>query len=77
MTGYDRKSVHISHKQHTPVAITLEVDIDGKGFWVTYKSFEVPQGTTVHYEFPAQFSACWVRASSDSDTTATVQFDYQ
>ncbi len=77
MTGYDRKSVQISHGHSEPVLITLEVDIDGKGLWVTYKSFKVPKGTVTRHEFPTAFSACWVRAVSDTDTSATVQFDYR
>ena len=43
MTGYDRKSVQMSHGASRPVTITFEVDIDGNGRWVTYKSFQVPR----------------------------------
>lgn len=77
MTGYDQKSVQISHRHSEPVTITLEVDIDGKGLWVKYKSFNVPGGKITGHEFPAEFSACWVRAVSETDTSATVQFEYR
>jgi hypothetical protein len=77
MTGYDQKSVELSHDSSKPVTIALEVDIDGSGLWVTYKSFNIPQNSTATHEFPPAFSACWVRAVSDSDTSATVQLDYQ
>ena len=36
MTGYDRKSVELSHKSPDTINITLEVDIDGTGLWVPY-----------------------------------------
>lgn len=77
MTGYDQKSVEISHEHSGPVSITLEVDIDGKGLWVKYKTFVVAKGTTVRHVFPSQFSACWVRAVSDTETSASVQFEYR
>lgn len=77
MKGYDQKSVTMSHTSPEPVTLTLEIDLDGTGLWVRYQSFEVPPGSPVQYEFPVQFSAAWVRAVADRDTTATVQFEYR
>lgn len=77
MRGYDQKTVSISHAQPGAATITLQIDLDGNGLWVNYKSFTVPEGTTARHEFPAAFSACWVRAICDHDTSATVQFDYR
>ncbi|MCA9139911.1 MAG: hypothetical protein KDB00_24225, partial [Planctomycetales bacterium] len=77
MRGYDRKSVSLSHLSSDPVTITLEIDIDGNGMWVPYKSFVIPAGTTTNHTFPLAFSAFWVRAFTDAATTATVQFEYQ
>ena len=75
MTAYDQKSVKLSAASAT--RITLEVDIDGTGLWVPYKTFAVEPGKPVAYEFPEAFSAYWVRATSDNDTTATVWFKYE
>lgn len=58
-------------------SITLEVDVDGTGVWVPYKTFELEPGKTVAHTFPEGFSAYWMRAISDSDTTATVWFKYE
>ncbi|MFG0265018.1 MAG: sulfatase-like hydrolase/transferase [Rhodopirellula sp. JB055] len=77
MRGYDQKSVTLSHEHSQPVGFTLEVDLDGEGRWVAAKRLVVPSGSSVRYKFPEGFSACWVRAISDADTTATVQLGYQ
>ncbi|QDS94030.1 hypothetical protein FF011L_28070 [Roseimaritima multifibrata] len=77
MTGYDQKSVTLSHQSQTPVTITLEIDVEGRGLWVPYKEFTVHPNRTAEYTFPAAFSACWIRAVSDSDTSATAQFEYR
>lgn len=75
MTGYDKKSFQIeSAKEAT---IRLEVDVDGTGVWVPYESFEVKPGAVIEGEFPIEFSAYWIRAVSDRDTTATVQLRYE
>lgn len=74
MTGYDRKKVSLTANK--PVKITLEVDFDLTGFH-HYKTFTLTPGKSVEYEFPAGFSAHWVRAVADNDCTATVTFNYQ
>nr|WP_294869670.1 hypothetical protein [uncultured Pedobacter sp.] len=74
MTGYDKKKVSLSADKD--VKITLEVDFDLSGFH-TYKTFTVPAGKTINYEFPQGFSAHWIRAISDKGCTATVEFTYQ
>lgn len=77
MTGYDRKSVALSHESTSDIKITLEVDIDGTGLWVPYKTFPVKPDETVRHTFPDGFSAYWIRAISDTDAYATVQFEYR
>ena len=74
MTGYDRKSVTL--KSTGAATITLEVDVDGTGLWIPYRQFTLAAETPIDHEFPAGFSAYWVRASSDVATTATVTFRY-
>jgi len=56
---------------------TLEVDIDGTDLWVPYKTFDLETGETLSHRIPAGFSAYWVRATSDRDTTATAWFIYE
>lgn len=75
MTVYDKKSVKLSATAAS--SITLEVDIDGTGLWLPYETFELDAGETVTHDFPEGFSAYWVRATSDTDTTASAWFTYE
>ena len=75
MTGYDRKSVQLSASN--PTTFTLEIDIDGTGLWVPYKSFQLEPEVTTKHDFPEGFSAYWIRATSSAATTATVTFLYE
>lgn len=75
MTAYDKKSVELSAT--SAAKITLQVDLDGTGLWVPYQSFDLKAGEEVSHTFPEGFSAYWVRALSDRDTTATAWFVYE
>ena len=77
MTGYDRKSMTLSHEGKGNVTIRVEVDIDGNGDWKVYKSFDVPTGKSVNHKFSYAFAAYWVRVVARKDTTATAQFLYE
>ncbi len=75
MRGYDRKSVILRHDAEGLVRFDLEVDITGTGAWRRYRRLEVKAERV--FEFPAEFSAYWVRARVDQDCVATVRFEYQ
>ncbi len=75
MTGYDAKTVALTAADR--VSLSLEVDIDGTDLWIPYQTFELEPGETLQHVFPEGFSAYWVRAVSDKDTQATVQFEYR
>ncbi|NQZ59254.1 MAG: hypothetical protein HRT88_17510, partial [Lentisphaeraceae bacterium] len=75
MTGYDKKSVQLTADKNA--VVTLEIDIDGTGVWVEYKSFSLSAGETLSHTFLEGFSAYWVRATSNVDTQATAWFIYE
>ena len=75
MTAYDKKQVELSVRD--AATVRLEVDVDGTGLWVPYKSFQLAAGGTESHTFPIGFSAYWVRAVSDADSVATVTFLYE
>ncbi len=74
MTGYDRKRVTI--KADRAVEITLEVNFDHHGYY-RFRSWKLAANDEVAFEFPAGFSAHWVRMVSDRDCTATATFYYE
>ncbi len=76
MTGFDQKCLHLSHNARSAVTFTVEVDFLGNGTWKQYDSFTVAADGYCHHEFPAAFSAHWVRLKSNTDCTATAYFTY-
>jgi len=76
LTGYDQKSLSLSHTAATPVRIRVEVDLTGTGQWVNYRTFDVPSGQTVTHTFPAAYQAYWLRTVAESPTTATAWLTY-
>jgi len=77
MTGYDQKTLSLSHDAGETVRFTVEVDFVRNGKWCTYDAIEVPAGRTVTHEFPNGYSAHWVRVTAHRDCTATAQFVYE
>jgi hypothetical protein len=76
-TGYDRKSISVSHKGSEPVTFRIELDVTGEGDWVLYQNLDVKPGATVSHEFPAACQAYWIRLVPAADTTATARLDYR
>jgi len=76
MTGFDKKVLHLVQESDRKVKITVEVDFLGDGTYHPYAEIEVPPGRYVHHEFPAGFSAHWVRLAADGECTATAWFVY-
>lgn len=76
MTGFDKKVLHLV--QHSANAVTFQVEVDflGDGSWATYARLTVEPGGYAHHEFPAGFSAHWVRLTADADCTTTAHFTY-
>lgn len=76
LTGYDRKSLMLSHTSATPVRLRVEVDLTGDGQWVVYETFTVPAGQSVAHAFPAAYQAYWLRIVAESATTATASLTF-
>jgi hypothetical protein len=77
MTGYDRKTLTLSHRSERTVSMRVEVDLTGTGHWVEYAALDVPPGLAVPHVFPDGYQAYWVRVSADSATTATAWLVYE
>ncbi|MBN2449732.1 MAG: hypothetical protein JXR77_05045 [Lentisphaeria bacterium] len=76
MTGFEHKCLHLSQHGAPTAAFRLEVDFLGDGDWHPYGTFALPDGGYLHHEFPAGFSAHWVRLHCDAACTATAHFVY-
>lgn len=77
MTGFDEKTITLSHDHPSAVTIRIEVDFLRDGTWKTYTSIPVPAGQTVTHKFPAGYSAHWVRVVADRTARATAQLTYE
>lgn len=78
MTGFDDKSLHLTHEADETVSFTVGVDVLGDGSWRTYQTISVSPGEYVHHEFSEGFGAHWVRLRSTVDAEGvTAHFIYQ
>ena len=77
MTGFDRKTLLLSHDSDAAVPFIVEVDFVCDGTWKEYGRFTVPPGSELRHEFPDGFSAHWVRLKGGKDCLATAIFVYE
>jgi hypothetical protein len=76
-TGYDRKSISVSHKGSGVVSFRIELDVTGEGDWVLYQNLDVKPGAANVHEFPAACQAYWIRLVPNAGTTATARLEYR
>jgi hypothetical protein len=76
MTGFDHKTLHVSHNADQSVTFVIEVDFLRDGSWLTYQKLTVPPGQSVAHEFPDGFSAHWARLTAGVECEATAEFVY-
>ena len=76
MTGYNHKTLELSHDAKEPVTFTVEVDFLADGSWSEYARFTVEPGKPLQHVFPEGYSAHWVRLRADRAVKATATFTY-
>lgn len=76
MTGFDQKVLHLVNHGDKPVEVTVEVDFLGDGTWQEYDRMRLKPGFYWHHEFPAGFSAHWVRLTCSDEGKMTGYFTY-
>ena len=77
MTGFDRKSLEISHDTNSTIEFRIEVDYANRGHWQTFGTLSVAPGETKKFDFPESYSAHWVRLVPSRDCEATAMFRYE
>ncbi len=75
MTGYDKKSVALSHDAKETVEFRIELDVCGNGQWATWQKISVAPDKIEKLDIPVD--AYWVRLVSDKNVTATATFVYE
>ena len=76
-TGYDRKSLTLSHTGRDPVVFRVEADFAGTGQWIEVTKLSVPASQPLEHRFPDAFGAYWLRLMTETETTATAIFSYE
>jgi hypothetical protein len=77
MTGYDKKTLTLSHDAMQPVEFIIEVDFYADGQWHDYQRLTVEPGKALTHEFPTGYAAHWVRVKANADCHASAQLDYR
>lgn len=77
MTGFDRKRLELRQRGAAVAGIRVEVDITGHGLWQQFRTFKVPEGKTIEFQFPDGFEAYWVRTVADKHCVATAWLKYE
>jgi hypothetical protein len=75
MNGFDKKTLTL--RAETPCTIHVEIDFDLHSGFHRYGSFDLTANQDRTIEFPAGFSAHWIRFVSSKDTIATAWLVYQ
>jgi hypothetical protein len=76
-TGFDRKSLVLSHSAAEPRTFAVECDFLSTGDWEELTRVEVPAGETVTHVLPAGFAAHWLRIRAIDACNATAEFVYE
>jgi len=75
MTGYDKKSLTLSHTASETVAFRIELDVAGNADWGTWKTVSVAPNSDEKLDVP--LDAYWARLVPDKSVTATATFVYE
>ncbi len=67
MSGYDQKTLYLSHADSQPVDVRVEIDLTGSGDWGVYDRFTVVSGEQFEHRFPESFGAYWIRFVPERD----------
>lgn len=77
LTGFDRKTLTLSHDAPGPVQFQIECDVTGTGLWLPFREVNVQPGKTESLTFPEAYAAYWLRAQVNRECRATCQLTYE
>jgi hypothetical protein len=74
--GWPVRSAWIQNAGNTDVAFVFEVDKNGNQNWEALKTVSIRAGEAANVEFSENETGEWIRVKPESNTTATVSFNY-
>jgi hypothetical protein len=74
--GWPKRSAWIQNAGNNDVAFIFEVDKNGNQNWEVLKTVAIRAGEAASVEFSENETGEWIRVKSESETTATVSFNY-
>ncbi|MEJ7769219.1 MAG: hypothetical protein WKF89_15475, partial [Chitinophagaceae bacterium] len=76
VNGFGKKILHLSHDAAEPVIFSIEIDKAGNNNWQKYTNINVSPSGYQYHIFPANFSATWIRVTTDKNCTASAYFHF-
>jgi len=76
-TGFDRKTLVVSHDLQTPQTFVLEGDFLSTGNWQRMATIAIPANQRLEHHLPAGLATHWLRLRAPEACTATAQFVYE
>ncbi|MBN1341677.1 MAG: hypothetical protein JXQ73_03305 [Phycisphaerae bacterium] len=77
LAGFERRGLHLTHGNETPVTFALEVDRRGNGKWTEFRTVSVPAKGYRWISFARNEPGVWIRLRADRDCPhVTALFHY-
>ncbi|RKN84866.1 hypothetical protein [Paenibacillus ginsengarvi] len=68
--GFERRVLHVSHRERRPLSFRIEMDRRGTGEWTLYERLNVGADGYGYLLFPADLNAEWVRIVPESSASS-------
>ena len=75
-SGWSKRCVWIQNNGENSVKFSFEVDKNGTGNFIGFKTVNVTSGSSQFLEFNEEDKGEWIRVSANKKTNATVTFNY-
>jgi hypothetical protein len=76
-TGFNQKTVVVSHDSPAPQSFVLEGDFLSTGSWQKVVTITLPPNHRIEHRLPAGLATHWLRLRATETCTATAQFIYE
>ncbi len=67
--GFKRRALHLAHGGEGELGVALEIDRDGKGDWIPFKTVVVPPQGYLWTAFEEDEPGVWIRLAPSADAT--------